>query len=91
MIRINVHEAKVHLSRYLDSVEGGETVVICRRNEPVAELRPVPRRGGEKRPWGLDRGAFEVPADFNQPLPDEELDLWERGKTFPRRARGRPR
>ena len=49
------------------------------------------RRGGEKRPWGLDRGAFEVPADFNQPLPDEELDLWERGKTFPRRARGRPR
>ena len=41
MIRVNVHEAKTHLSRYLERVAEGESVVICKRNIPVAELRPI--------------------------------------------------
>lgn len=41
MLRVNVHEAKTNLSSYLGSVEQGESVVICRRNRPVAELRAV--------------------------------------------------
>ena len=36
MIRVNTHEAKMHLSRYLDRVMAGETVVICRRNVPIS-------------------------------------------------------
>ena len=44
MIRVNVAEAKAHLSRYLESVERGETVVLCRRNVPVAEIRALPKR-----------------------------------------------
>ena len=83
VIKINVHEAQVHLSRYLERVQRGETVVICRRNDPVAELRPLPRKRRTRRPWGLDKGAFVVPADFEAPLPDAELDLWEKGPVFP--------
>ena len=41
MIRINIAEAKTHLSRYLISVEDGETILLCRRNMPVAEIRPL--------------------------------------------------
>lgn len=40
MIRLNIHEAKTHLSRYLPEIERGETVVLCRRNVPIAEIRP---------------------------------------------------
>jgi antitoxin (DNA-binding transcriptional repressor) of toxin-antitoxin stability system len=30
MIRVNIQEAKTHLSRYLDRVEQGEVVIVCR-------------------------------------------------------------
>lgn len=69
MIRINVHEAKAKLSEYLARVEAGETVVICRRNVPVAELRAAPRVSREARPFGLAAGEFEVPTAFFEPLP----------------------
>jgi antitoxin (DNA-binding transcriptional repressor) of toxin-antitoxin stability system len=82
MIEINIHEAKAHLSRYLERVEAGETVVICRRNVPVAEMRPLPAKPQTPRPIGLDRGQFSVGPEFFEPLPDELLDLFEgRGPT----------
>ena len=78
MIRINVHEAKVHLSRYLDLAAGGERVIVCRRNVPIAELRPISAAATrEPRPIGLDAGRFEVPASFFEPLPPEFVDAFE--------------
>lgn len=77
MIRVNVHDAKTNLSRYLARVAAGETVLICNRNVPVAEMRPIPRRRRTKRPIGLARGVLEVPASFFEPLPDAETDAWE--------------
>ena len=41
---VNVHEAKTHLSRLLERVENGETIVIARAGKPVAELRPASPR-----------------------------------------------
>ena len=41
---VGVHEAKTRLSDLLRRVEAGETVVITRRGEPVAELRPASPR-----------------------------------------------
>ena len=41
MIKVNIHEAKTHLSRYIDQVEHGDVVVVCRHNRPVAELRAI--------------------------------------------------
>ncbi len=38
---VGVHEAKTHLSDLIRRVEAGQTVVITRRGEPVAELRPA--------------------------------------------------
>ena len=76
MIRINIAEAKARLSHYLESVQRGETVVVCRRNVPIAEIRPLPRRPRRKRPVGIDRG-MELPASFFEPLPDAVLDAFE--------------
>src|ERR1022692_2852215 len=36
--QVNIHEAKTQLSRLLELVEEGETVVIARHGRPVAEL-----------------------------------------------------
>lgn len=80
MIRVNIHAAKTHLSRYLARVAAGETVLVCNRNVPVAEIRPVPRRRTNRRPVGLARGTFQVPPAFFEPLSDAELDAWT-GKT----------
>ena len=75
MVEVGVHEAKTHLSRLLTQVAAGEDVVITRSGRPVARLVPVERTG--KRRLGMDRGRFVIPDDFDAPLPDDLLDLFE--------------
>ena len=41
MIKVDIQDAKTHLSRYIDRVEQGDVVVVCRHNRPVAELRAI--------------------------------------------------
>jgi prevent-host-death family protein len=41
MKTVNVHEAKTTLSRLLEEVERGETVVIARNGQPIAELTAI--------------------------------------------------
>ena len=48
-----MHEAKSQLSRLLELVEEGETVIIARHGEPVAELVPARRQTGF--PFGIAR------------------------------------
>lgn len=76
MIQLNVHEAKTHLSRYLAHLEQGETIVICRRNRPVAEIRPISQKSTGPRPIGLAKGVFSVPDSFFDELPDETVALF---------------
>ena len=83
MIRLNIHEAKTHLSRYIAQVEAGETILLCRRNVPVAEIRPVPPARKKPRPIGLCRGQFTIPESFYDPLPDDFIDAFENGPIFP--------
>ena len=77
MIRLNIHEAKTHLSRYLARLEAGETILLCRRNQPIAEIRALPQPPAKARPFGLSKGAFSVPSSFFEPLPDEEIAAFE--------------
>lgn len=72
---VGVHEAKTNLSRLLERVEAGDEIVITRRGVEVARLisaRPAQRQ------FGTDRGRFEVPDDFDAPLPEDLVDLFER-------------
>jgi len=80
VIRINISEAKNHLSKYLRRVKKGETIILCERNVPFAEIGPIKPESRQLRPFGLDKGRFIVPEDFNDPLPDWLLDAFE-GKT----------
>lgn len=53
---VNIHEAKTHLSRLLEDVRRGETVIIAKAGEPIAELGPIRRAnivfGGLKGQFG---------------------------------------
>lgn len=71
---VGVHEAKTQLSRLLAAAEAGEEVVITNRGRAIAKLVPV---GPHTRTFGIDRGRFTVPEDFDAPLPDALLDAFE--------------
>jgi len=72
---VGVHEAKTHLSSLLRRVSAGEEIVIARGGEPIARLVPV--HAWERRVLGRDRGVFEVPEDFDAPLPREIVEAFE--------------
>lgn len=71
MIKVNIHETKAHLSEYLSRLQEGETIVICKRNSPVAEIRAIPGKPKGARPVGLGKGKFRVPKSFFEPLAKE--------------------
>ena len=79
MIRLDMREAKAHLSRYIAQLEDGETILPCRRNEPIAEIRALPRARTKPRPFGLAHGQFTVPESFFDPLPDDVIESFEGG------------
>jgi prevent-host-death family protein len=76
MKKVNLYEAKAKLSALVDRVAEGETVLICRRNVPAAELRPVPKTRRTRRPIGMVPG-FVVPESFFEPLPEDLVDGFE--------------
>ena len=76
MIKLNIHEAKTHLSRYLEKLKKGETILLCKRNKPVAEIRPLPAQTTRKRPIGLAKGQLTIPKEFFDPLPEEIIQAF---------------
>jgi len=75
-LRVNVHEAKTHLSRLLARVEGEEEVVIARAGRPIARLVPIWERPDRRVP-GTARGTMAIAPDFEAPLPESVLREFE--------------
>jgi len=74
MDAVDISEAQAKLSALVDLVERGGEVVLARDGHPVAKLVRLENRSAERYPnrgLGIDRGRFEVPADFDDPLPPE--------------------
>ena len=75
---VTIGKAKADLSKLIARVEAGEEVVIVRGKTPVARLvaieKPKPK---PKRQFGSMRGRVTVTAAFFEPLPEDELKLWE--------------
>ncbi len=71
---MNVHEAKSTLSQLLERAHAGEEIVIAKNGRPYARLvrleAPGPRTPGPLK--GV------VDDAFFDPLPEDELDAWER-------------
>lgn len=76
MTRVTIHEAKTNLSRLIEEVEKGGEVIISRRDKPVARLVPIATARPERKP-GRMKGLFEIGDEIFDPLPEDELRLWE--------------
>src|SRR5215813_11299519 len=78
MIKLNIHEIKAQFSKYIEMVEAGDTVIVCKRNVPVAEIRPVEKKKKRKPILGSARGMGTIPPDFDE-LPADLLRLFNEG------------
>ena len=79
MAMVTVHQAKTQLSKLIARAEAGEEIVIARGRQPAVKLTPVRKRATRRR-FGALKGKFGLPDTFFfDPLPEEELKLWEVG------------
>jgi prevent-host-death family protein len=78
MITATIFEAKTHLSDLVKKAQKGETVVITsgRDKTPVARIEAI-RPVRKKRLGALKTPGFKLTKAFWEPLPEEELRLWE--------------
>ncbi len=72
MAKVNIHEAKMQLSRLLQRVAAGEEITIANRGVPVARLVPLEREGIRRR-LGNERGRVRISDDFDAPMSPEVL------------------
>ncbi len=82
MATVNIKEAKTRFSELLRRVEDGEEVTIARNGNPVAKLVRLTPNLKRKRQFGALKGNKtwqELSDVVLQPLPPEELELWEGG------------
>jgi len=72
-----IFEAKTNLSRLIQRALQGEDVQITsgRERKPVVRLVPVEPVRGNRR-LGFLKGQIEVGPEFFEPLPEDELRLW---------------
>ncbi len=73
MTTVNIHEAKTHLSRLLETVEAGGVVTIARAGKPIADL--VPHRRVDLV-WGSWVDVPPLPDDFDE-VSTEIVEMFE--------------
>jgi prevent-host-death family protein len=72
---VTVHAAKTNLSNLIERAEAGEEIVIARGKHPAVKLVPV--KPVSQRKFGLYKGVATIGPEFFDPLPDDELRVWE--------------
>ncbi len=75
MTTFTVHQAKSQLSKLLAEAEAGEEVVIARGSKPVARLIAFEPRSPRAKA-GVWKGRIGFDESFFDPLPEDELALW---------------
>ena len=70
-MQVNLHDAKTHLSRYVDQAVAGEEVVIARAGKPLVRLVPVAQELPPRRLGGFLRGKAVVTADLKADFKDD--------------------
>jgi prevent-host-death family protein len=80
-MKVSVADAKNRLPELIKAVENGESVTICRRGTPVADLVPTKDDNDNKPKFGTLRGKIiEVDPNWWKPMSDEEVDDFLEGR-----------
>ncbi len=73
MTKLNIHEAKTQLSKYLSRVQDGEKITLCKNGKPVAQIIPFVQKKKKRSLFGVAKGKGKVGKSILEPLTDEEL------------------
>jgi prevent-host-death family protein len=65
--KINIHEAKTHLSRLIEDVANGNEVLIAKGGRAMARLVPL-GRDDSPRKVGLLKGKLRIADEFDRSL-----------------------
>jgi prevent-host-death family protein len=65
--KINIHEAKTHLSRLIEDVANGNEVLIAKGGRAMARLVPLGRNDSPRK-LGLLKGKLRIADDFDRSL-----------------------
>src|SRR5580704_16690802 len=78
----SLYEAKTHLSELVDRAARGEEIVIAKNGVPMAKLVPLAKTTTKRKPGGWN-GRVWIAGDFDAPLPQETLALFEEAPIEP--------
>ncbi|MEK6633787.1 MAG: type II toxin-antitoxin system Phd/YefM family antitoxin [Nitrospirota bacterium] len=77
MQTVNIHEAKTHLSRLLESVAAGQEIIVAKAGKPMARLSPIGKHPVASLRLGVLKGKVTMAEDFDAPLPVGALAAFE--------------
>ena len=77
MLTITIDDMQLDIAGYMSRVRAGETLLILQAGQPFAEIKPISKPSKKLRPFGLCKGEFIVPDDFDAPLSDWLLHEFE--------------
>jgi antitoxin (DNA-binding transcriptional repressor) of toxin-antitoxin stability system len=76
MPTVKIHHAKTHLSRLIQKACEGEEIIIARGDQPLVRLQPLREKKGQRKPGSM-KGKLKIGPEFFEPLPEDELRVWE--------------
>lgn len=75
-ITVDAREAKTHFFQLLEQAHTGQEIILSKAGKPYARMVPLAQQEKPKRMPG--RLAGHIDEAFFEPLPETELDAWEK-------------
>jgi antitoxin (DNA-binding transcriptional repressor) of toxin-antitoxin stability system len=69
--------AAAQLPKLIARADAGEEIIIARGTKPVAMIVSIQSKRKGKRQFGRLKGLVKIGPESFEPLPEEELKLWE--------------
>lgn len=72
---VNIGQLKNHLSEFLERVESGEEIVVCKRNVPFATITAIPQRKNRSQP-GWAKSSLRILKPIDGPaIPESDWNM----------------
>jgi prevent-host-death family protein len=66
MRKVNIHEAKTHLSQLIEQAVKGEPFVIAKAGKPLVKVTPLDSTARKPQRLGFMAGQIKAPRDFDR-------------------------
>jgi len=75
MIQANIADFKNHLSEYIEKVQSGQVVEICKRNVPIAIVSPCDRHHTNGTVPGCGVNTVKIHGDLTEPVLESDWEM----------------